>query len=223
MTATVFGVIAGLLVRRVSHRAVLTTGLALVGVAMAALMISLLVFTPITPYLPLGIALFVVGVGLGLAFTVASDVILASVPKERAGAAAAVSETAYELGMALGIALLGSIVTAVYRTVVVAPGVPAAAAAHARDSLAGAIHAADTLPAGQADGLVDAARTAFTHGLSVASGVGALLLLASAVAVWILLKSPGQVEIGVLPDPGVHRDARGDRRVDAPCGAELRD
>ncbi|PRC56995.1 MFS transporter, partial [Mycobacterium sp. ITM-2017-0098] len=85
---------------------------------------SLVVFTPLTPYLPLGIALFVVGVGLGLAFTVASDVILASVPKERAGAAAAVSETAYELGMALGIATLGSIVTAVYRSVVVAQGVP---------------------------------------------------------------------------------------------------
>ncbi|PRC54081.1 MFS transporter, partial [Mycobacterium sp. ITM-2017-0098] len=85
---------------------------------------SLVVFTPLTPYLPLGIALFVVGVGLGLAFTVASDVILASVPKGRAGAAAAVSETAYELGMALGIATLGSIVTAVYRSVVVAQGVP---------------------------------------------------------------------------------------------------
>ncbi len=223
VTATVFGVIAGVLVRHVSHRAVLTTGLALVGVAMAAMMVSLLVFTPIAPYLPLGIALFVVGVGLGLAFTVASDVILASVPKERAGAAAAVSETAYELGMALGIAVLGSIVTAVYRTVVVAPGVPAAAAAHAHDSLAGAIHAADTLPAGQADVLVDAARTAFTHGLAVASGVGAVLLLASAVAVWILLRSPGAAEVGVLPDPGVHRDAGGDRRVDAPCGAELRD
>ena len=54
--------------------------------------------------IPLGIALFVVGVGLGLAFTVASDVILASVPPQRAGSAAAVSETAYELGMALGIA-----------------------------------------------------------------------------------------------------------------------
>ena len=89
----------------------LTTGLALVGVAMASLR-SLTLFTPSTPYLPLGVALFLVGVGLGLAFTVASDVILASVPKERAGAAAAVSETAYELGMALGIATLGSIVTA---------------------------------------------------------------------------------------------------------------
>ena len=82
---------------------------------------------------------------------------------------------------------------------------------------------AATLPSAQAESLLDAARTAFTHGLSVASGVGALLLLSSAVAVWILLKSPGPAEVGMLADPGVHRDAGGDRRVDAPCGAELRD
>ena len=138
VTATVFGVLAGVAVRYWSPRAVLTAGLALVGVAMA----SLTLITPSTPYLPLGVALFLVGVGLGLAFTVASDVILASVPKERAGAAAAVSETAYELGMALGIATLGSIVTGVYRSFVVPPGIPAAVAADARDSLAAATEAA---------------------------------------------------------------------------------
>ena len=138
VTATVFGILAGIAVRYWSPRAVLTSGLALVGVAMA----SLTLLTPSTPYLPLGVALFLVGVGLGLAFTVASDVILASVPKERAGSAAAVSETAYELGMALGIATLGSIVTGVYRNFVVPQGIPADVAAHARDSLAAAIDAA---------------------------------------------------------------------------------
>ena len=230
VTATVFGVLAGVAVRYFSHRAVLTTGLALVGVAMAALMLSLVAFTPLTPYLPLGIALFVVGVGLGLAFTVASDVILASVPKERAGAAAAVSETAYELGMALGIATLGSIVTAVYRHVVVAPAVPAEVAAQARDSLPRAIQAAQTLPADQQTALLDAAKMSFTHGLTVAAGVGAALLLTASVAVWWLLRpqsgageSPGATEIGVLPDPGVHGDTGGDGGVHATCGAELGD
>jgi DHA2 family multidrug resistance protein-like MFS transporter len=227
VTATVFGVIAGVVVRYVSHRTVLTTGLALVGVAMGALMTTLLVFTPTAPYLPLGIALFVVGVGLGLAFTVASDVILASVPKERAGAAAAVSETGYELGMALGIATLGSIVTAVYRTVVVAPGIPSDVAAQAHDSLPNAIHAAAVLPAGQRAELLAAAKEAFTHGLSIASGVGAALLLTAAVAVWLLLRSPqsspGLAEVGVLADPGVHGDACGDGRVDTAGGAELCD
>ncbi|MGP4055963.1 MFS transporter [Mycobacterium sp. 4D054] len=228
VTATVFGVLAGVAVRHFSHRAVLTTGLALVGVAMAALMGTLLILTPIAPYPPLGVALFVVGVGLGLAFTVASDVILASVPKERAGAAAAVSETAYELGMALGIAMLGSIVTAVYRTVAFAPQLAPGLAEQARDSLPSAIHAAQALPADQQAVMLDAAKASFTQGLSVASGVGAVLLLTSAVAVWWLLRprpgdSPRLVEVGVLTDPGVHRDPGGDPRVDTARGSELGD
>jgi MFS transporter, DHA2 family, multidrug resistance protein len=219
VTATVFGVLAGIAVRYWSPRAVLTAGLALVGVAMA----SLTLITPSTPYLPLGVALFLVGVGLGLAFTVASDVILASVPKERAGAAAAVSETAYELGMALGIATLGSIVTGVYRNLVVPPGIPAWVASDARDSLAAATPAAATLPASQGDALLDAAQAAFTSGLAIASGVGSVLMLISAAAVWVLLRQrlPGVAEIAVLDDPGVHGDAGGDGRVDAACGAEL--
>ncbi len=226
VTAMVFGILAGIVVRYVSHRLVLTAGLALVGVSMAALAAILTWVTPVA-YLPLGIALFVVGAGLGLAYTVASDVILASVPPQRAGSAAAVSETAYELGMALGIATLGSILTAVYRTVAVAPSVPAEVAAHARDSLPGAIGAAQALPANQAEVLIGSAKEAFTHGLAAASGVGAVLLLASAVAVWLLLRgrlsSPGSAEVGVLADPGVHGDARGDTDVDAARGAELRD
>jgi DHA2 family multidrug resistance protein-like MFS transporter len=197
ITATVFGVLAGVAVRFWSKRAVLTAGLALVGVAMA----SLALISPETTYPRLGVALFVVGVGLGLAFTVASDVILASVAAERAGAAAAVSETAYELGMALGIATLGSIVTAVYRGLAVPPGVPDVAAAHARDSLAAAVEVAGTLPADQADGLLAAAQAAFTNGLAIASGAGSALLLAAAVAVWLLLKErPALAEAGVAAE-----------------------
>ncbi len=226
VTATVFGVLAGIAVRYVSHRLVLTAGLTLVGVAMGTLMAFLLLISPIS-YLPLGSTLFVVGVGLGLAFTVASDVILASVPPQRAGSAAAVSETAYELGMALGIATLGSILTAVYRTVSVPPSLPGEIATQARDSLPSAIHAAQSLPAEQAERLLDPAREAFTHGLAVASGVGAALLLSAAVAVWWLLRthpvSPGVTEVGVLTDPGVHGDPSGDGGVDAARRAELCD
>ena len=226
VTATVFGVLAGIAVRYVSHRLVLTAGLTLVGVAMGTLMAFLLLISPIS-YLPLGITLFVVGVGLGLAFTVASDVILASVPPHRAGSAAAVSETAYELGMALGIATLGSVLTAVYRTVSVPPSLPGEIATQARDSLPSAIHAAQSLPAEQAERLLDPAREAFTHGLAVASGVGAALLLSAAVAVWWLLRthpvSPGVTEVGVLTDPGVHGDPSGDGGVDAARRAELCD
>jgi MFS transporter, DHA2 family, multidrug resistance protein len=184
VAATVFGVLAGVAVRYWSQRAVLATGLALVGVAMA----SLTLISPSTGYPRLGIALFVVGVGLGLAFTAASDLIIASVMPERAGAAAAVSETAYELGTALGIAILGSIITAVYRGLTIPPDTPDAAALHARDSLATATVAARSLPADTAHNLLTGAKTAFTAGLAIAAGAGSALLLASAVAVWLLLK-----------------------------------
>jgi MFS transporter, DHA2 family, multidrug resistance protein len=223
VTATVFGVLAGIAVRYWPRRVVLTTGLALVGVAMA----SLTLISPSTAYPQLGIALFVLGAGLGLAFTVASDVILASVPPERAGAAAAVSESAYELGMALGIATLGSIVTGVYRALAIAPATSDAAALHARDSLAAAIEEARTLPADKALSLVTVAKTAFTDGLAIAAGVGSALLLASAVTVWLILTPrptlPGAAEVGALDDLGSHRDAGGDHCVDGAGGAELAD
>ncbi|OBK23240.1 MFS transporter [Mycobacterium asiaticum] len=172
VSATLFGVLAGVAIRYSSQRVVLTVGLGLVGFAMAALTL----ITPATAYLYLGVALFILGTGLGLAFTAASDVILTSVPPERAGAAAAMSETGYELGMALGIALLGSIVTSVY---------------HVRaeeDSLTETIQSAQHLPGEQALATVTAAKEAFSSGLSVAAGVGSALLLASAVAIWVLLR-----------------------------------
>ncbi len=184
LSATLFGVLAGVAVRYWSQRAVLTTGLALVGLAMA----SLTLIRPSTAYPQLGGALFVLGVGLGLAFTAASDIILTSVAPERAGAAAAVSETGYELGMALGIATLGSIVTGVYRGLAIPPGTPDVVAARAKDSLPAAIQATEHLAADQALAIQTAAKDAFTSGLAVAAGVGSVLLLASAVAIWLLLK-----------------------------------
>ncbi|NEC39847.1 MFS transporter, partial [Streptomyces rubrogriseus] len=102
--AVVAGLIAGRAARRFSVRAVVAGGLAAVGLALAALT----VIGQHTGYPLLGAALLVVGLGAGFAFTVTADVILSSVPGEQAGAASAVSETAYELGAALGIAVLGS-------------------------------------------------------------------------------------------------------------------
>lgn len=184
VAAMVFGVLAGVAVRFWSRRAVLTTGLALIGAALA----SLMWISPSTTYPHLGVALFVVGMGLGMVYTVANDVILAVVPPERTGAAAGISETACELGMALGIAILGSIVACVYRDLTIPAGVLDGAAAHAKDSLAAAHVAAEALPARPAHALLTAAQAAFTEGLAIAAGVGSALLLISAGAVWLLLK-----------------------------------
>ncbi|MFG3290762.1 MFS transporter [Streptomyces sp. NPDC048179] len=179
--AVAAGLVAGRAARRYSVRAVVSGGLAAVGVALAALT----TLSQSTGYPILGAALLVVGVGAGFSFTVTADVILSSVPKDQAGAASAVSETAYELGAALGIALLGSIVMGVYRDFTAPPGTPAAA----RESLGAALEASRTMPTPTATEMLAAARDSFTHGLHLASGAGAAVLLATAVAAWFLLRN----------------------------------
>ncbi|MFE0515702.1 MFS transporter [Streptomyces sp. NPDC058964] len=178
--AVAAGLVAGRAARRFSVRTVVSGGLAAVGLALAVLT----TLTRSTGYPLLGAALLVLGVGAGFSFTVTADVILSSVPKDQAGAASAVSETAYELGAALGIALLGSIVTGVYRDFTGPAGTPEGA----HESLGGAVEAAAHLPAHTSGALLDAARDAFVHGLQLASAAGAAVLLATAVAAWFLLK-----------------------------------
>ncbi|MFJ8108606.1 MFS transporter [Streptomyces sp. NPDC096132] len=178
--AVAAGLVAGRAARRYSVRAVVSGGLAAIGLALAALT----ALTETTGYPVLGAALLAVGVGAGFSFTVTADVILSSVPREQAGAASAVSETAYELGAALGIAVLGSIVTGVYRDFPSPTGTPETA----HESLGGAVEAATHLPAAQAEQMLTSAREAFVDGLSVASGVGAAVLLTTAAAAWYLLK-----------------------------------
>lgn len=182
--AVTAGLLAGQAARRWSVRSVVAGGLGAIGLALAALV----ALGADTAYPVLGAALLVVGIGAGFSFTVTADVILSSVPKEQAGAASAVSETAYELGAALGIALLGTIVTGVYRGFTVPAGVPAGAAGDARESLGGAVESAATLPADTGAALLGSAQDAFVEGLRIASGVGALVLLVTAVAAWFLLR-----------------------------------
>ncbi|MEV5507168.1 MFS transporter [Streptomyces orinoci] len=182
--AVATGLLAGQAARRWSVRSVVAGGLAAIGVALAVLA----GLSTTTGYPLLGAGLLVIGAGAGLSFTVTADVILSSVPKEQAGSASAVSETAYELGAALGIALLGSIVTGVYRGFPVPAGVPAGAAGEAHESLGGAVKAAVALPADQGTVLLTEAQRAFVEGLRLASAVAAVVLLVTAVAAWFLLR-----------------------------------
>ncbi|MFF4488381.1 MFS transporter [Streptomyces sp. NPDC001544] len=186
--AVVAGLVAGRAARRLSVRAVVSGGLAAMGLALAALTTS----TRSTGYPLIGAALLVVGVGAGFSFTVTADVILASVPKEQAGAASAVSETAYELGAALGIALLGSIMTAAYHDFTAPAGTPEAA----HESLGAAVRAAADLPPHTAEPLLAAARDSFVQGLHLASGAGSAVLLATAVGAWFLLKEQSLEDAG---------------------------
>ncbi|MCK2237515.1 MULTISPECIES: MFS transporter [unclassified Crossiella] len=182
--SVISGLLAGAFAARHSARAVCASGLGLTAVSLAAIVF----IQGDTPYLPFGIILLLVGFGCGASFTISANVVLSAVPKEKAGAAAAVAETAYELGTALGIALIGSIMTAVYRANVIPPlGVPADKAAIAKDSLGGATDVAKDLgEVGQQ--LVDVAKHAFVDGMHWASVASAVVIGVAAVCAWFMLK-----------------------------------
>ena len=129
--------------------------------------------------------------GLAPVFTLTTDLIVGAAPPERAGAAAALSETGSELGGALGVAMLGSIGTAVYRGAMthgIPAGIPPAAGEVARSTLGGAVAVAGRLPTEAGAELVTAAREAFTRSMIVAAAVSAVVALATAVAVTVLLR-----------------------------------
>jgi len=133
--------------------------------------------------LALLVAAFVLlGIGIGAAETVSNDLILASAPPDKAGAASAVSETAYELGAVLGTAVLGGILTSLFRTGIVLPqGLTSSLADAARETLAGAMTVADQLGGAIGEQLRVAASHAFDGGVVVTSLAGAALVIAAAV------------------------------------------
>jgi DHA2 family multidrug resistance protein-like MFS transporter len=120
--------------------------------------------------------------GLCPVVILATDLVVGSAPVERAGAASAISEAGSELGGALGVAILGSIGTAVYRSLMVGAspvGVPAEVMEVARRTLGGAVAVAEPLAAPMRAGLLEAARGAFTQAFELTAGICAALALES--------------------------------------------
>lgn len=116
------------------------------------------------------VACGVLACGIVVVISQITDLALSSAPVERAGSASSLMETAAEFGGALGMAVLGSIGTAIYRH-----DIPASAPDAARETLGGALAIADRVP-----GLATAAREAFTHGMQGAAIAGAVLLVGAA-------------------------------------------
>ena len=126
-----------MIVRRIRPGYVMAAGLGLVAVGFALL--TQINERPGVAVLVTGFVIY--SLGLAPVFTLATDLVVGSAPPERAGAASAISETASEFGGALGVAILGSIGTAVYRGEMAASlpaGIPAATAEAARETLGGA-------------------------------------------------------------------------------------
>ncbi|ONI68620.1 MFS transporter [Kribbella sp. ALI-6-A] len=168
--------LAPALAQRIGARTVLVGGLA-VGAAG-----FLLLFAVPQPLTYAGIAASLTLIGIGTApLAVASAVIMAGAPVDQAGSAAAIEESSYEIGAALGITVLGSLAAAVYRA-----GLPADAPDLARESLAGALTLDNPT-------LATVAQTAFTDSLTWFGLAGGVLLLG--VAGLVLYLTPRSLDL----------------------------
>ena len=162
-----------------------------------ALLISVLGYGLITQVdsadgLPLLVTGFVlVYAGISPMMVLGTDLVVGSAPPEKAGSAAAMSETGMEFGIALGVAGLGSVVTAAYRdeiTGTLPDGLSGAASGAAGSTLTGADAVARELPGPLGAQVIGPAREAFTGGLNLAAGVAAAVVAVLAVAAMVLLR-----------------------------------
>jgi DHA2 family multidrug resistance protein-like MFS transporter len=139
------------------------------------------------------VASVVVSLGMGPVFGLTTEMIVGSAPESAAGAASGISETASELGGALGIAVLGTIGVAIYRGGVAAglpAGLPAPLAETAEGTLGGAAEVAAGLPGPAGTALLDAAREAFVTGLHLTSAVAAVIAFGIAALAAVALRRP---------------------------------
>ena len=141
---------------------------------------------PGTSYLVLVVALVLLGAGMSLTAAPATGSIMSAVPQAKAGVASAVNDTTREVGGALGIAVLGSIASAVYRSSVDLNGLelPPPVRQAAQESVGAATVVAGRLPGGGE--LASRAGEAFTNAFNAAASASAALMVAAAVVVFLV-------------------------------------
>ena len=178
MVTVMAGLLVVRLVRHVTPATVVTAGLLLNAAGFVLVMVT----GSWGSDLALLIAFAILGAGVGAAETISNDLILSAVPAEKAGAASAISETAYETGAVLGTAVLGSLLNAAYRSHVEVPAsITAQQHVAASETLGGATAVPAELPTGAGEALLDSARHAFDSGVVLTSGIGAALMVIAAL------------------------------------------
>lgn len=178
-------VVAGLLVVPIVAR-VRPAIVVCANFTLAAIGYGLVGFTETNPGIVM-IAFVILGIGIGAGETVSNDLILSNAPPNQAGAASAISETAYEVGAALGTAVIGGLITAHFRRSFEIPiGVPGAQGA---DTLGGALSLSEKIGGPLGDQILSSAQDAFVSSAVVTASIGAALMLAAAVYGAIALRN----------------------------------
>jgi len=190
------------LVRRLGTKAVVTVGLLIVASSLALLSSA----TTTSGYPLVAAVLVLLGLGMGLAMAPATDSIMGSLPREKAGVGSAVNDTTREIGGALGVAILGSILAASYATAAGASTVVKTLDSSGADGVTagnavtksiggaaqvsqvlGQLERAGTVPAGTTKAVVDASNAAFVHAMGHTVIVGAVIAALGALVALVFL------------------------------------
>jgi len=171
-----------ILARRFGTRLVIPAGMALMGTGL----LDLSTAGVHTAYPPIALAVAIMGAGMGLVMAPASTTIMTTVPAHQAGAGSAINDTIREVGGALGIAIIGSLAAAVYRSrltpVLTARHAPGLIVHIATSSVAAADAAGKQAGGTPGSELVAAAHSAFVNAMAMGVRVAAGVALVSAVA-----------------------------------------
>jgi Na+/melibiose symporter-like transporter len=140
-------------------------------------------------YLSVLPGMLAIGLGMGLTMTPSTEAITTSLPRDRQGVASALNDVTREFGTALGVALLGAVLTAGYRSAIDArlDGIPDEAADAARGGIAGALVAAETAQP-QGATLVRAAQESFVDGWQRSMWAGVVVM--AALFAYVLVRGP---------------------------------
>ncbi|MEY2399929.1 MAG: hypothetical protein QOJ08_40 [Ilumatobacteraceae bacterium] len=196
----IFSTRAASLVQRLGARTVVTTGMLLT----AAGVFILSFLSPASGYGHVLLGMLVMGSGMGLTMTPMTELIMSSVPRDKAGVGSAMNDTTREVGTTLGVAVLGSILSSGYTSNLgsAVTSLPDAARQTAEGSLAGALGVANQIGGTQGAAILDAAKSAWTDGLQLSMVIGAgIVLIAAFIAARYL---PGKV--GTSTDEAIDLD-----------------
>jgi MFS family permease len=178
--------IAPKIARRIGRRNTMTTGVVIFATGLALMAVRASVEGGYLSVLP---GLIVIGLGMGLTMTPSTEAITETLPLEKQGVASALNDTSRELGGAIGIALLGSVLTAGYRSAIepALAGMPSELAEPASEGI-GTAFAVAAQAGDQGPAIIDAAKHAFVEGWtgSMWLGVG----MAAVAAVYLVVRGP---------------------------------
>jgi EmrB/QacA subfamily drug resistance transporter len=184
---------------RIGTKLVVASGLGIV----AASLLLIAGFEVDSSYSQIATALGLIGVGIGLAMSPATEAIMGSLPREKAGIGSAMNDVVREVGGTLGIAVLGSLLTSYYGSGMddAVAGMPAGAAASASDSV-GAAHGVAAQLGGDAGArLVGLANQAFVDGLATTALIGAGAAVLGTLIALLFLPARARSKPELVPAP----------------------